>query len=192
MLFSTKGRTLLNLKSKGFNVPKLILIKKKNFVKYPDKIIDQIYNEFSQLIAIRSSAGNEDSNNESLAGKYQSFLNINPKNKKLVRDCLNRISSDFDNKFKNEIIIQNMVNKSVVSGVCTTVDLHNYLPIININYDETDKTDTVTSGKKNSHTLTIFDDKVKKIKNKKIFNFIKEVKKLKSKLISWFPKVSLN
>tara|TARA_B100000925_G_scaffold291468_1_gene279630 strand:- start:2392 stop:4689 length:2298 start_codon:yes stop_codon:yes gene_type:complete len=179
MLFSTKGRTLLNLKSKGFNVPKLILIKKKNFVKYPDKIIDQIYNEFSQLIAIRSSAGNEDSNNESLAGKYQSFLNINPKNKKLVRDCLNRISSDFDNKFKNEIIIQNMVNKSVVSGVCTTVDLHNYLPIININYDETDKTDTVTSGKKNSHTLTIFDDKVKKIKNKKIFNLIKEVKKLK-------------
>ena len=131
------------------------------------------------MIAIRSSAGNEDSNNESLAGKYQSFLNINPKNKKLVRDCLNRISSDFDNKFKNEIIIQNMVNKSVVSGVCTTVDLHNYLPIININYDETDKTDTVTSGKKNSHTLTIFDDKVKKIKNKKIFNLIKEVKKLK-------------
>jgi glutamine kinase len=179
MLFSTKGRTLLNLKSKGFNVPKLILIKKKNFVKYPDKIIDQIHNEFSQLIAIRSSAANEDSNNESLAGKYQSFLNINPKNKKLVRECLNRVSSDFDNKFKNEIIIQNMVNKSVVSGVCTTVDLHNYLPIININYDKTDKTDTVTSGKKNSHTLTIFDDKVKKIKNKKIFNLIKEVKKLK-------------
>lgn len=180
MLFNTKGRTLLNLKSKGFNVPKLILIKKKNFVKYPDKIIDQIHKEFSQLIAIRSSAANEDSNNQSLAGKYQSFLNINPKNKKLVRECLNRVSSDFDNKFKNEIIIQNMVNKSVISGVCTTVDLHNYLPIININYDETDKTDTVTSGGGNSHTLTIFDDKIKKIKNKKIFNLIKEVKKLKT------------
>ena len=102
-----------------------------------------------------------------LAGKFQSFLNINPKNKKLVRNCLNSITNDFDDNPKNEIIIQKMVRESIVSGVCTTIDLHNYLPIININYDKTNKTDTVTSGTKNSRTLTIFEEKEKKSKIEK-------------------------
>ena len=73
MLFSTKGRTLLKLRSKGFNIPDLILIKNNKFIKYPDKVVDQICNRFNQLVAIRSSAANEDSD-EDLGRKISKFF----------------------------------------------------------------------------------------------------------------------
>ena len=73
MQFNTKGKALLKLRLNGFNVPKLILIKQKKFLKNTNKIIEQISNEFKDYVAIRSSALNEDSNKESFAGKYLSF-----------------------------------------------------------------------------------------------------------------------
>ncbi len=179
MLFKTKGKTLLKLRSNGFNVPKLILIKQKNFLKNSNMIIEKIYSEFKDIVAIRSSALNEDSNKESLAGKYLSFLNIDPKNKNLIKDKINKVIKSYDDNENNEIIVQDMVKDTVMSGVCTTVDLHNYLPIININYDLSDKTDAITSGSNNSYTLTIFDDRIKKTKNKRIDNLLNEIKKLK-------------
>ena len=80
-------------------------------------------------------------------------MNINPKNKKLIKDSIYKIIESYDDNLNNEIIVQSMVENSVVSGVCTTIDLHNYLPVININYDESNKTDSVTSGHSNSYTL---------------------------------------
>ena len=179
MLFNTKGKTLLKLKLNKFNVPKLIIIKQKNFLKNSNKIIEQITNEFKDYVAIRSSALNEDSNKESLAGKYVSFLNIDPNNKNLLKDKINKVIKSYSDNKNNEIIVQDMVKDTVMSGVCTTVDLHNYLPIININYDITNKTDTITSGTNNSYTLTIFDERIKKTKNKRIDNLLNEIKKLK-------------
>ena len=178
MQFYTKGKTLLKLRFNGFNVPKLILIKEKNFLKNSNKIIEQISNEFKDFVAIRSSALNEDTEKKSLAGKYLSFLNVDPKNKKLLREKINKVVESYNDK-NNEIIIQDMVKNTVVSGVCTTIDLHNYLPIININYDKSNKTDTVTSGSNNSYTLTIFDEKIKRVKDKKINKLLIEIKKLK-------------
>jgi len=179
MLFNTKGKTLLKLRSNGFNVPKLILIKEKNFLKNSDKIIEQISTEFKGFVAIRSSAINEDSSKESLAGKYLSFLNINPKNKILVKNKINKVIESYDGNENNEIIIQDMVENSVMSGVCTTADLHNYLPIININYDKNNRTDTVTSGSNNSYTLTLFEITKKidsgKILYKKYFSIPKKL-----------------
>lgn len=113
---------------------------------------------------------NEDSNKKSLAGKYLSFLNINPKNKKLLKDKINKVIESYNDNKNNEIIVQDMDKDTVMSGVCTAADLHNYLPIININYDESNKTDTTTSGSNNSYTLTIFDEVIKKVKNKGINN----------------------
>jgi len=180
----SKGKTLLKLRSKGFNVPYLILVREKDFVKNKDKVLKNISNKFKTLIAIRSSAANEDSDKSSLAGKYLSFLNIDPKNKLLVGESINKIIKSYDNSKKNEIIIQDMIRDNIISGVCTTVDLHNYLPIININYDKGNRTDTVTSGLNNTHTLTIFDEKVLKIKDKKINNLLLVVKKLKKQFNS--------
>mgnify|MGYP001162831614 CR=1 FL=1 len=184
MLLNTKGKTLLKLRSSGFKVPNLTLIKEKSFLKNSDKIVKQLSNRFKNFVAIRSSALNEDSNKESLAGKYLSFLNIDPKNKKLLKEKINKVIESYDDNKNNEIIVQDMVRNTVMSGVCTTADLHNYLPIININYDESNKTDSVTSGSNNSSTITIFDEKIKKLKDKKLNNLLIEIKKLKKKFRS--------
>ena len=52
-----------------------------------------------------------------------------------------------------------MVEHVKISGVYTTIDIHNYLPLININYDESSDTTSVTSGKNNSKTLFILKKK---------------------------------
>ena len=178
MQFSTKGKTLLKLRLNGFNVPRLILIKKNEFLKNTNKIIEQISNKFKDSVAIRSSALNEDSNKESLAGKYSSFLNINPKNKKLLKEKINKVIESYDDNKNNEIIIQDMVKDSVVSGVCTTIDLHNYLPIITINYHKGKDTEIVTSGKNNSFSINIADKKYIKKKND-FYKLLEEIDKLK-------------
>ena len=43
-----------------------------------------------------------------------------------------------------------MLTNVKISGVCTTIDIHNYLPVTTINYYLGNNTDVVTSGKKNS------------------------------------------
>ena len=181
---TSKGKTLLKLQSKGFNVPYLILVKEKDFIKNSNNVLRHISNKFNKLIAIRSSASNEDTEKSSLAGKYLSFLNIDPKNRSLVKECINKIIKSYNNSKKNEIIIQDMIGDNIVSGVCTTVDLHNYLPIININYYEGKRTDVVTSGLNNTHTLTIFEEKYIKVKDKKIKKLLIEIKKLKKQFNS--------
>jgi len=74
-----------------------------------------------------------------------------------------------------------MVKDNYLSGVCTTVDLHNYLPIININYDTNSSTDNVTSGSINSKTLTILEKKYHNIKDKKF----KSTKKIEKKILNY-------
>ena len=178
MEFNSKGKTLINLKKKGFNVPKLILIKQKYFLSNSDKVLTKISKLFQNKIAIRSSALNEDSSKNSLAGKYLTFLNVNSKDKILVKSKIKKIIKSYKNNKNNEIIVQNMVDNCLMSGVCTTVDLHNYLPILNINYDYNSKTDTITSGVKNSKTITINDKKIisKNSKFKKLLNIVKKLK----------------
>ena len=180
MRFITKGQTLLKLKRYGFNVPKLILIKQENFLINYNLYLKEISKSFKNKISIRSSARDEDTSNNSRAGKYKSFLNIDSQNKFLVRIKINEVIKSYKRKKNNEIIIQEMVKDNYLSGVCTTVDLHNYLPLININYDINSRTDTVTSGSKNSKTLTILEEKYHNIKDKKIKNLVKEIKKLKN------------
>jgi len=179
MKFTTKGRTLAKLQQKGFNIPKLILINQKDFLNNKNKILFRISNLFKNKIALRSSALNEDSDKGSLAGKYLSFLNVDPKNIYELNDKLIKIINSYkNNRNNNEVIVQEMINDCKISGVCTTVDLHNYLPIINVNYDKNSRTDTVTSGHNNSNTFTIFKKKIKYIKNKKFKNLLLIVKRL--------------
>ena len=66
-----------------------------------------------------------------------------------------------------------MVNDVKISGVCSTIDLHNYLPLTTINYYVGKETNIVTSGKKNTFTLSIFDKKYLK-KNNKFYNLLTE------------------
>ena len=179
-MFKTKGKTLLLLKSKKFNVPNLILVNSNYFLKKKKLVIKKIQSKFkNKKLAIRSSSINEDTSKTSNAGKYKSFLNIYSKNKHQISEkILEVIKSYKNNNKKNEIIIQEMLTNVKMSGVCTTIDIHNYLPVTTINYHKGNNTEIVTSGKENSYSISVAD--IKFLEKKNIFyKLLVEVNKLK-------------
>jgi len=74
----TKASTLIMLRkkySKEINVPELISIKKNILKKNGQVLINQVIKKFyNKSIIIRSSAKDEDSEKNSNAGKYDSFV----------------------------------------------------------------------------------------------------------------------
>ena len=175
----TKGETLIYLQNKKFNVPNLILIDSLNFIKNKKKIIEIINKKFKKKkLIIRSSSKAEDNKKYSNAGKFLSIANIKSSKKKLIINSIKNVIESYRSKKNNQVIIQEMVNDVKISGVCSTIDLHNYLPLTTINYYVGKETNIVTSGKKNTFTLSIFDKKYLK-KNNKFYNLLTEVEKLK-------------
>ena len=80
-----KAENLIFLQKKKFNVPKLSIYHCKDFHKNKNLIIRNIQENFNEKIAIRSSSKDEDGLRYSYAGKYKSFININPKNTNLLK-----------------------------------------------------------------------------------------------------------
>ena len=150
MNFSTKAQTLKNLKHIGINVPKLKIYKVKSYIKDKDNIKNSIKRNFIGKVAIRSSSAKEDLLKKTNAGKYKSFLNIDSNNLDQIENAIDQIIFDFDNNYKNEIFVQDMVKNVKMSGVCTTRDLHSKLPYFVINFSKGKDTTSVTSGKANT------------------------------------------
>ncbi len=148
-----KAKYLSILKSKGYNIPLGIvldfeefkkIIKEQNInfetidkIEIPDELINEIFSMLpkDKKYAIRSSASIEDSRNLSLAGRYNTYLNV-----VLDKSCFkDKIKSCFlslystDNlqfyrknnidisKIEMNIIIQEMI-ESNVSGILFTVN----------------------------------------------------------------------
>lgn len=179
-MFKTKGQTLKFLKQKKFNVPDLIIINVNSFLKNQKILLKKISKTFkNQKIAIRSSSADEDTSKTTNAGKYHSFLNLNANNIADINSSIFQIIKSYKKKDKNnEIIIQKMLTSVKISGVCTSIDIYNYLPITTINYYKGNNTEIVTSGKENSFSISIAD--IKYLNKKHIFYFlVKEVEKLK-------------
>ena len=179
MTSKTKGETLIYLKGKKFNVPELILFDSFNFKKNKNTIIRKIKSKFKKKkIIIRSSSISEDSKNFSNAGKFLSISNLKTTQTKLVKESIDKVFESYKSNKNNQIIIQEMVKNVKMSGVCSTVDLYNYLPVTIINYYIGKNTDIVTSGKKNTFSLSVADKKYLN-KSHKFYRLLSEVEKLK-------------
>ena len=179
-MLKSKGKTLLFLKSKNFKIPDLFIVNSNFFLKNKNFIIKKIYKKFkNEKIALRSSSVNEDTLKTTNAGKFQSFLNVSSTNHEEVTSKILKIIKSYKKKDeKNEIIVQKMLKDVKVSGVCTTIDIHNYLPVTTINYFKGNNTEIVTSGKENSFLMSIANKKYIKKKHK-FYKLISEVDKLK-------------
>lgn len=136
-----------------FNVPRLIEISFDEYVTNQNEIYSVIYRFFGDCdVAIRSSAPEEDGAEASMAGMFDSFLNVRASNKS---DVVEKIHLVFDSyKRRNvqpsgtTVFIQEMVTDVAISGVAFSRDLDSMAPYFVINYDDiTGSTDSVTSGK---------------------------------------------
>ena len=184
MIISSKAKTLTKLKLKNAKIPKLKIYKTKNFIKNSTKVINDININFKSKIAIRSSSKEEDKSNKSNAGKFQSYLNINPKNflnlEKKIENVINSYKSE---QYSGEFFIQEMVKNIHISGVVLTRNLEDYTPCYNINYYIGNDSSNVTSGIKGSENILYIENRKYKIDTKfqKLLKVIKELKKTTNK-----------
>ena len=148
MLFNTKAQTLSLLKLKRAIIPKIFYFKVVEFKKNPEKYLQSIKKKFSKKVAVRSSSANEDQENNSLAGYFDSFLNINSNKIDELKSSIKKVIKSYQRKSdkKDEILIQEMVSDVKFSGVITTNDKVTGAPYIQINFSTGNKTNTVTSG----------------------------------------------
>ena len=154
-IMSTKADTLksLNPMLTHSSIEKPLTFTLKEWRSNKKDILGYIKKEFSpNLIVIRSSALNEDSVENSMAGYFDTVLNVPSNNLNKVEDAVSTVIKSYsDNKeFNNEmnqILIQKQTQEISISGVIFTKTLENGAPYYTINYDNiTGYSDTVTKG----------------------------------------------
>lgn len=185
--FGTKAETLELFSgiSDDFTVPELIFFSHSEWKKDRESIILRIKLKFQdQLLAIRSSAFCEDSQYYSMAGVFESKLNVRPSDSELIKAITTVINSYSNNESDlNQIIAQQMVSNSVMSGVAMNYVLESGAPYYVISYDDkSNKTDVVTSGIGIHKTVYIHrqvsEPSFKSKRLKIVFNLIKNIEKI--------------
>lgn len=172
MKFYNKALTLKKLKCKNALIPKLIVVKSRDFYVRKNKIVSKIINSFNKkdLLIARSSSLEEDKVIKSNAGRFESILNI-PNKKENIEIGISKVLNSYGNKKKNSILfIQKMISDCEFSGVITTCNLSNQAPYYVVNYYDGKDTTAATSGKANTknyfqfkYNTNIGDKKFKKV-----------------------------
>lgn len=151
---ATKGQTLCLLKNKvsQFRVPELLVFEVSIYVSDPGKTVDNISKHFNnRQLVIRSSAADEDGTQSALAGEYDSVLNVSSTDSEAIHAAIAKVIASYERKRPrtriDEVIVQEMVLNTSMSGVVFTHDLNTGAPYYVINYDDVSGlTNTVTSG----------------------------------------------
>jgi len=193
---SSKAQTLLQVKSKVsiFIVPKLLHFDVNMFDGDGVNSLKKINKNFDgQFVALRSSAADEDGHTNSYAGEYTSILNIPSDNTEKITEAINTVIDSYKKKRPllpgDGVIIQEMVQDTIMSGVVFTHDLNTGAPYYVINYDDqSGLTDTVTSGEGeySNRTLYIHRNSIKELRSKRFARLLQAVQELEQVMGSQF------
>ena len=180
---------LSKIRIKNIKIPEFIYFSVFDWKKNKKKFVDKIKKNLKNRICIRSSYFNEDSSKSSMAGKFESFINMENNNKNIV-NCIENLISQYllferkkINLEKNYILVQNFVKNSICSGVVTNYTISEGAPYFTINYnDVTKSTLSVTSGDKDSfRVLHVSKNAIKNIRSKKFKKIVEAVKLIEQK-----------
>ncbi len=184
---STKAEMLSQLQSKIslFEIPNFFYFTVFEFRENKDEIIEHINRNFKTPIIVRSSSIFEDKNDVSAAGEFESVLDVDPNDELAVNNSINIVIESYCNKKTddNQIIIQEMVKSSSMSGVIFTHDLNSGAPYYVINYDDqSGSTDTVTSGNSeySNRTLYVHRNETKNLQSSRFITLLKAVNELEN------------
>ena len=107
-------------------------------------------------MAIRSSTKAEDTEDSSMAGAFESLLNVKSNNQSIM-EAVAKVIESFDDDLSNQVLIQPMVTNVTMSGVVMTHVLDDGSPYHVVNYDDkSGLTDTVTSGTTINKTVYVY------------------------------------
>ena len=193
MKFSTKAKNLIILSQ--FNLRKSKIPKFCSFYVYEwlqkeRKIIEIVKKKLNKKICVRSSFYLEDSKKSSMAGEFESYTNIkNDKTSiiKFTNNLINQYKKKSKNKLtflKSEIIFQDYINNSILSGVVTNYCLKDGTEYYVINYDDTSNlTNTVTSGgSKSGRVLNIYKRRFDGLRSKKFKKILLSIREIEQKI----------
>jgi glutamine kinase len=185
--FESKADTLVFLqkKLKKGIIEELISFSVQTWQIEQKSILQQIIDKFyPNKIIIRSSAMGEDSIESTEAGKYKSIQKISTKNKGKIKNSINEVIQEYENKgnknSENKVLIQRQTTEVITNGVIFTNTPENGSPYYVINFSDSENTDNVTKGE-TSNLIKIFRGcETKKIpkKWKKLILAIKEVEQI--------------
>jgi len=184
-IFKTKAETLGNIFGllNEVEIDRGLIVERKNWINNKLDILEKIKKFEQEKIVVRSSSKSEDNFKLSNAGAFDSFLNISKNNIEQVTQAINNVFKSYQNDNCHEqVLIQNQVINSKISGVLTSRTIGKNSPYYVVSYDDqTGKTDTVTSGSTNN-IKTLFVLRNSKFNDLKIDTNIKklilEIKKL--------------
>lgn len=151
----SKAQTLLSLRDRlsQFTIPAFLCFGRAEWEARADECLQEVRDTFGgELLAVRSSAAGEDGRAASMAGKYESVLNVEAGDPGAVREAVDKVFASYGRREEeaeeeDEVLVQRMVSEPIMSGVVFTHDLNTGAPYYVINYDDiSGKTDTVTSG----------------------------------------------
>ena len=193
MNFSSKAKNLVELKKlnlKKSNIPTFYKYKIEDISKNKNKILNLILKNLAKKICIRSSYYLEDSKNKSMAGEFDGLSDLK-NTKKNINLGINKLIKQYKSKTKSkfiinqsEIIFQNYVFNSKLSGVVTNFGIQDGSEYYVINYDDTSSlTNTVTSGSKTGgRVIHIFKKNIRGLRSKIFRKIIFSVKEIEKKI----------
>jgi glutamine kinase len=156
-LNKTKAELLSDLLVAGYNVPPVYYFSVERWNKASNSILDEILCEFpGKHLAVRSSTFAEDTETSSMAGAFESILNVKTEGIDL-RLAIEEVIKSYDEEPLNQVLIQPMVSDVAMSGVIMSRVLDDGSPYYVVNYDDkTGLTDTVTSGSTINKTVYVY------------------------------------
>ncbi len=162
-------------------VPDLYFFNIKEWLATPNVVLAEISGTVGTgLLAVRSSALIEDGASSSMAGAFESLLNVDGNNRDDLTAAINSVVQSMTDDSYDQVLVQKMVDSVAVSGVIMTFDVFHGAPYYCIDYDdESGRTDTVTGGSGVHKSLFIYrhtnDDM---IRSKRIALFLKLAREL--------------
>ncbi|WP_076590895.1 PEP-utilizing enzyme [Herminiimonas arsenitoxidans] len=154
IMFLSKAQTIEKLRGNlsVFKIPKAIVFSVSTWRDTEDTIVKEVTNFFAgSTVVVRSSASDEDGSSSARAGEYDSVLNVPSNNLVAIRAAIAKVIASYERNGPrtgdDEVIVQEMVLNTSLSGVVFTHDLNSGAPYYVINYDDVSGlTNTVTSG----------------------------------------------
>ena len=188
--FGTKAETLKKLENKlqYSKVLEQFKFTVKDYENNPDLIVNTIQSSLnSEKLVIRSSALNEDTHDSSMAGNYESILNIIRTNKSAVLNAIDQVIESYlkgrqVKNLYNQVLVQPQIEEVQMSGVAFTKDLETSAPYYTINYDVSEKTDSITSGAggDNHYTYIHYKNSSSLPENKLLAKLIQSIKEVEN------------
>ena len=181
-VFGTKAETLDRLQ----NLLTLSMIEDQvrfSFAEWRSDCQDclsRVRQVFTGLVVVRSSAIGEDSFESSNAGEFLSLLNVDSTNAEMLRQSIEQVFKSYQSDHNHhQCLIQPQLENVQMSGVIFTRDLELGSPYYIINYEDSDKTDGITSGSsKLAKTFIYYKFSNLKPDNEYLFRLIEAVREV--------------